>query len=87
MKLTKFLTVKKNRDWVIFINVSLSIGLAFISVAIDAKYGVAGLTSIYILQVICILNWAIAFALIVWNIWHKSKAKLKRRDETLGRDK
>ncbi|MEG0691648.1 MAG: hypothetical protein RR444_01030 [Oscillospiraceae bacterium] len=87
MKLLNYLKVKKNRDLLIIINVALSVGLALISVVIDEKYGTAGLTSIYVLQVICVINWIIAFPLLIWNIWHRSKIKLERRDKNLGRDK
>ncbi|MFZ2540023.1 MAG: hypothetical protein WAX04_14175 [Oscillospiraceae bacterium] len=87
MKLFNYLKVRKNRDWLIVINVAMSILLAFISVVIEEKYGTASLTNIYILQGICVINWAIAFSLIIWNVWSKSKSKLDRRDKDKGRDK
>lgn len=87
MKLLKFLNTRKNRDVIIVINVVLSIGIALLSVAIDAKYGELAIKSIYILQAICTVNLVSAFILIGVNIWQKSKAKLEKRDKTKGKDK
>lgn len=87
MKFVDFIKEKKNRYIIIGINVIISIVLAFLSVALDEKYGESAVTSIYIMQIISIVCFSIIFALIIFNIWLKAKKKLQKRDQEKGLDK
>lgn len=83
----KYLSSKKNRDTLIWVNVAMSVILALSSVLIDQAFGKSSYVYIYIMQGICFVNLMIAFSLIICNVWVRSKSKLKRRDKYLGRDK
>lgn len=85
MKLLKYLNLRKNRNLLIGINAGMAVGLALLSVVVDEKYGAAGLTTIYIMQVVCILNCLIAFVLTIWNIARTSKRKFAEREEKRNR--